>query len=194
MRRAVRLFPVSPAAPSLQPAAPASAKPGMRDARGPHGHPRSERRTDRRRWPHVAGRFFRDCGAAMRIVPGTAFALAALSAAAWTSPFAPDAALARACFQADVSKLESHRHYRSRRDDCDVHGPAKSLDGGKPEGASAKCRDGTWSFSHTRSGTCSRHGGVARWESGRLMGPLPGYGADPHARNEASPRGPIPET
>ena len=116
----------------------------------------------------------------MRVCLGTALALAALSAAAWILPFAPDAALARACFQPDETKLESHQRYRSRRDDCDVHGPAKSLDGGKPEGASAKCRDGTWSFSHTRSGTCSRHGGVERWESGGFMGPPPGVLAVSH--------------
>ncbi len=30
-------------------------------------------------------------------------------------------------------------------------------------GASAQCRDGTYSFSQSRSGTCSHHGGVARW-------------------------------
>lgn len=105
----------------------------------------------------------------MRIDPGFALPLAALAATAWISLGVPDAALARACFQPDESGLESHQHYRSRRDDCDVHGPAKSLDGAKPEGASAKCRDGTWSFSHTRSGTCSRHGGVERWESGGLI-------------------------
>ncbi|MCA9391402.1 MAG: DUF3761 domain-containing protein [Candidatus Magasanikbacteria bacterium] len=32
-----------------------------------------------------------------------------------------------------------------------------------PAGASAKCRDGTYSFSQSRRGTCSRHGGVAEW-------------------------------
>jgi len=34
---------------------------------------------------------------------------------------------------------------------------------GAPEGATAECRDGTYSFSESRSGTCSSHGGVARW-------------------------------
>ena len=33
----------------------------------------------------------------------------------------------------------------------------------QPAGATAQCKDGTWSFSQTHSGTCSRHGGVARW-------------------------------
>ena len=32
-----------------------------------------------------------------------------------------------------------------------------------PTGATAQCRDATWSFSKHRSGTCSGHGGVARW-------------------------------
>jgi len=33
----------------------------------------------------------------------------------------------------------------------------------QPAGASAKCEDGTYSFSESRSGTCSHHGGVAVW-------------------------------
>jgi Protein of unknown function (DUF3761) len=32
-----------------------------------------------------------------------------------------------------------------------------------PAGATAKCNDGTFSFSKTRSGTCSGHKGVAEW-------------------------------
>jgi hypothetical protein len=32
-----------------------------------------------------------------------------------------------------------------------------------PAGASAICRDGSFSFSRHHSGTCSGHGGVARW-------------------------------
>jgi hypothetical protein len=32
-----------------------------------------------------------------------------------------------------------------------------------PPGATARCRDGTYSFSKHRSGTCSHHGGVAAW-------------------------------
>lgn len=32
-----------------------------------------------------------------------------------------------------------------------------------PNGATAKCRDGTMSMSAHRSGTCSRHGGVAQF-------------------------------
>lgn len=33
----------------------------------------------------------------------------------------------------------------------------------KPAGATAQCVDGTYSFSQSRSGTCSHHGGVASW-------------------------------
>ncbi|QXN96081.1 DUF3761 domain-containing protein [Nocardia iowensis] len=32
-----------------------------------------------------------------------------------------------------------------------------------PAGATAKCNDGTYSFSQSRRGTCSGHGGVASW-------------------------------
>lgn len=32
-----------------------------------------------------------------------------------------------------------------------------------PLGATARCEDGTYSFSQSRSGTCSHHGGVAEW-------------------------------
>ena len=34
---------------------------------------------------------------------------------------------------------------------------------GIPAGATAQCRDGTYSFSQHRQGTCSHHGGVSRW-------------------------------
>lgn len=32
-----------------------------------------------------------------------------------------------------------------------------------PAGATAECKDGTYSFSKSRRGTCSHHGGVKRW-------------------------------
>jgi hypothetical protein len=34
---------------------------------------------------------------------------------------------------------------------------------GPPAGATAQCGDGSYSFSQSRRGTCSHHGGVARW-------------------------------
>lgn len=33
----------------------------------------------------------------------------------------------------------------------------------QPAGATALCRDGTYSFSQSRRGTCSHHGGVSQW-------------------------------
>lgn len=33
----------------------------------------------------------------------------------------------------------------------------------KPAGATALCRDGSYSFSRSRRGTCSHHGGVVEW-------------------------------
>ena len=32
-----------------------------------------------------------------------------------------------------------------------------------PKGATAQCRDRSYSFSQSRRGTCSHHGGVAKW-------------------------------
>lgn len=40
----------------------------------------------------------------------------------------------------------------------------------RPPGATAQCKDGTYSFSQTRSGTCSHHGGVATWLAGAPSG------------------------
>jgi hypothetical protein len=39
---------------------------------------------------------------------------------------------------------------------------APTMSGG-PAGATAKCKDGTFSSSKTHSGSCSHHGGVAAW-------------------------------
>jgi hypothetical protein len=44
-----------------------------------------------------------------------------------------------------------------------VPSPTRTADGQPPQGATAKCRDGTFSFSQSRRGTCSHHGGVAEW-------------------------------
>src|SRR4051794_27034480 len=60
------------------------------------------------------------------------------------------------------SELVSNGHY-TNKDKQTVHSPSKSVSGQTPAGASAKCRDGTFSFSQNRSGTCSHHGGVAQW-------------------------------
>ncbi|MGD0576821.1 MAG: DUF3761 domain-containing protein [Candidatus Staskawiczbacteria bacterium] len=43
-----------------------------------------------------------------------------------------------------------------------VHSPSYSSNG-VPAGATARCKDGTYSFSLHHSGSCSHHGGVASW-------------------------------
>lgn len=51
--------------------------------------------------------------------------------------------------------------YYTNVDGAQVHRPVFSS--GAPSGATAQCRDGSYSFSRHRRGTCSHHGGVARW-------------------------------
>ncbi|MEX3941585.1 DUF3761 domain-containing protein [Paraburkholderia sp. BR10937] len=63
----------------------------------------------------------------------------------------------------DESQLQEHGHYVNR-DGNDVHSPAHSRTGSVPVGATAKCGDGTYSFSQHHAGTCSHHHGVAEWE------------------------------
>ena len=63
----------------------------------------------------------------------------------------------------DTSDNLSNDNYYTNVDGNEVHAPAYSLDEDIPAGASAKCRDGTYSFSQNRRGTCSHHGGVATW-------------------------------
>lgn len=78
-----------------------------------------------------------------------------LSAPWSSSQFVPGApAIAR------ESKTCGPDTYVNVRGKC-VHRPVRA--DRPPAGASAKCRDGTYSFSQNRRGTCSHHGGVAAW-------------------------------
>jgi hypothetical protein len=45
-----------------------------------------------------------------------------------------------------------------------VQSPTFTSDGSAPVGATAQCRDGSWSFSQHHQGTCSHHGGVTAWQ------------------------------
>jgi hypothetical protein len=62
----------------------------------------------------------------------------------------------------DDSQLVDHGHY-TNKDGQDVHSPARTKSGTPPSGATAKCGDGTYSFSQHHSGTCSHHRGVSQW-------------------------------
>jgi hypothetical protein len=52
--------------------------------------------------------------------------------------------------------------YTNRQGEA-VRRPVRTMSDQAPSGASAQCRDGSYSFSVHRRGTCSHHGGVARW-------------------------------
>ena len=56
--------------------------------------------------------------------------------------------------------VEDTGYYHSRNGH-DVHRPVHA--NAAPAGASAKCGDGTYSFSQSHRGTCSHHGGVTSW-------------------------------
>lgn len=59
-----------------------------------------------------------------------------------------------------IQPQEPVRYYKNRQGHT-VQSPTKYSTA--PAGATAKCRDGSYSFSQTRRGTCSRHGGVEYW-------------------------------
>jgi hypothetical protein len=52
-------------------------------------------------------------------------------------------------------------HYYTNKDGQRVQSP--TYYDKAPAGATAQCRDGTYSFSQHHQGTCSHHGGVAKW-------------------------------
>ena len=54
-------------------------------------------------------------------------------------------------------------NYYTNSSGNEVHSPAYSINGSVPSGETAKCNDGTYSFSQNHSGTCSGHGGVSQW-------------------------------
>ena len=67
-----------------------------------------------------------------------------------------------------------------------------------PPGATARCRDGSYSFSQHRSGTCSHHGGVATWLAGSATGmSIPDVGSTvllaPRSRTSGCRLGALPD-
>lgn len=58
--------------------------------------------------------------------------------------------------------LQSHKHY-TNKNGHEVHSPSTAKSDTAPQGATARCRDSTYSFSANHRGTCSHHGGVSKW-------------------------------
>lgn len=83
--------------------------------------------------------------------------IATVAAAATFGAAVPATAAAAPLASNPIWVACSSNQYESSNDDC-VNDP-----GANPIGATALCQDGTYSDSEHCSGTCSRHGGVARW-------------------------------
>jgi hypothetical protein len=75
--------------------------------------------------------------------------------AATTAPAPAAAAPAAAATPASATAAKSSTATKSA--------PTATAGNTDPTGATAKCKDGTYSKSAHRSGTCSSHGGVAEW-------------------------------
>ena len=60
-----------------------------------------------------------------------------------------------------VAKPLSPVRYYTNSQGTKVQSPTKYSS--VPAGATARCKDGTFSFSRNKRGTCSHHGGVAEW-------------------------------
>lgn len=83
-------------------------------------------------------------------------------AAAEVTGFAAEVYLSDSLPPAPVAERDTGRGYRNAFGEW-VRSPTRTADGVAPPGATAECSDGSFSFSNTRRGTCSSHGGVARW-------------------------------
>ena len=94
---------------------------------------------------------------------GSTLALAFALGIAVAKPLEPSASAASMVPSTPQEpQVVEHGHYISKSGAV-VHSPAHTITGQAPAGASAKCRDGTFSFSQHRRGACSHHGGVAGW-------------------------------
>lgn len=68
-----------------------------------------------------------------------------------------------------MSECEARKHGyrpaygRSCGSECNESQKSPPQGNSPPPGATAQCKDGTYSFSQHRGGTCSHHGGVSRW-------------------------------
>ena len=82
-----------------------------------------------------------------------------LGALALVSPWSPRFVIAAAVEARDTRSCGSDSYVNV--DGRCVHRPERAAR--PPAGATARCRDGTYSFSLHHQGTCSHHGGVAAW-------------------------------
>lgn len=85
-----------------------------------------------------------------------------LIAAAWLLAAQPTVVLASTPAAAAAVLFCGSGYYENSLGRC-IPRPHRTPHNQVPAGASARCRDGTYSFSQSRRGTCSHHGGVGRW-------------------------------
>ena len=64
-------------------------------------------------------------------------------------------------FSSAFGQRHRHRHTYRNVEGRRIHSPVYSRS--VPTGATARCRDRSYSFSRNHRGTCSHHGGVAAW-------------------------------
>ncbi|MGU3663127.1 DUF3761 domain-containing protein [Methylobacterium sp. A49B] len=81
-----------------------------------------------------------------------------------TALLGPGAAKARGSCKLFASEELKQGTY-TNREGCEVPRPEQPQGSScaKPQDATARCRDGDWSFSQHRQGTCSHHRGVGCW-------------------------------
>jgi len=77
-------------------------------------------------------------------------------------PAAPMASASAARTVRAESGLVEHACYGNSAGQF-AHALTHTISGGSPAGASARCRDRSYSFGQHRRGTRSHHGGVAAW-------------------------------
>jgi hypothetical protein len=73
------------------------------------------------------------------------------------------ASLAAIILSTNAYAYECNDNHYVNRDGVEVHSPSCGPQHDQ-ESPTADCRDGSISYSHHHSGTCSHHGGVARWD------------------------------
>jgi hypothetical protein len=91
------------------------------------------------------------------LVTAALVAAALFAGTATSARSTPAAAYANANRTVIATATCGHDYYKNVSGRC-VHRPSSN-----PRGATARCSDGTYSYSQHASGTCSHHGGVAVW-------------------------------